>query len=214
MVSRKITCFAGWLSVKFASSARISLKEFWFTMGTLAIVVLCDTAAPLLVFTVPRIILKTSSLIASNWVSEHDGTDLGSLGGFWGLVKFSMVFCCCSTRANSHLISWLWAFTFSACWRCILERTDTCSWCVISSSLNSANCLSCSFNWAAWSFGSACDMGSSSNLLITWVIWVHMAWVWWMFLSRLSSRLLMDSDCRMLYLTMILSISSVAIVNF
>ena len=84
-------------------------------MGTLAIVVLCDTAAPLLVLTVPRTMLKTSSLIASNWVSEHDGTALSSLGAFWRLVKLSMAFCCWSTRADNHLISCLWALTSSVC---------------------------------------------------------------------------------------------------
>ena len=103
------------------------ILQFWFTMGTLAIVLLCNTAVLLMVFTVSRMILKTSSLIASNWASEHDGTALGSLGGFWGLVKLSMAFCCCSTRANNHLISWLWALTSSACWRCMQDNSDTCS---------------------------------------------------------------------------------------
>ena len=45
-------------------------------MGTLAIVVLCDTAVPLTVSTVPGIRLKISSLILSNWVSEWDGNAL------------------------------------------------------------------------------------------------------------------------------------------
>ena len=108
-----VTCFGWQLGVQFASSAGISLKEFLFTMKALVIVVLHDTAAPLMVLTIHGIRLKTSSLKAPNQFSEHDGTALGSLGGLWGLVKFSMAFCSCLTRANNHLISWLWALTSS-----------------------------------------------------------------------------------------------------
>ena len=51
-------------------------------MSALAIVVLCDIVVPLMVFTVPRVRLKISSLILSNWVSEQNGNALDSLGGF------------------------------------------------------------------------------------------------------------------------------------
>ena len=74
--------------MKFAPSANMSSKEFLFTMGALAIVVSYDTVAPLMVLTVPQTILNTSSHMASNWVSEHDGTAFGSLGGLQGFVNF------------------------------------------------------------------------------------------------------------------------------
>ena len=160
---------------KFASLASMSSKDFWFTVGMLAIVVLWDTTVPLWVFTVPGTILNISSLIAAKWASEHDGTALGSLGWFWGLVSCSMTLCCCSTRDDNLLISWFWAFISSACWRCIWDKIGTWSWCAISSSIILASCCSCNCSWAAWLFGSDCKVGPSSSLLIAWTICAHMA---------------------------------------
>ena len=174
VMSMNLTCFGWWPDVKWASSTSISSKDVWLTMGVFVIMVLCDTAVPLMVLTVLRTKLNTSSCIASNQDSEHDGTALGSLGGLWGLINLCMASCCCSTRTNRWQISLLWAFTSSTCWRCILDKTDTCSLCVISSSNTSDDCWSCSCNWAAWLFGLAHWAGSSS-LLIAWAIWACMA---------------------------------------
>ena len=54
----------------------MSSKEVWLILGALATVVLCDTAAPLTVFTVPRIRLNISSLMSSSQASEQDGNAL------------------------------------------------------------------------------------------------------------------------------------------
>ena len=73
--------------------------------------------------------LKISSFIVSKWATECNERALGSLQGFWGLVSHSMALCCCSTIANNLVISWLWAFISSGCWRCIWDNMDTRSWC-------------------------------------------------------------------------------------
>ena len=124
----------------------------------------CTTPAPHLAFTVPGSILNASLSVSSMW-------DFG-----WGMGISGTLLCCfCSlqdslpfsSRVERHLISSDWDFISSACWRCKWERTDTCVWWAISSSIMSA--IKASLPWRAcasanfWCNEALCWAYSSCN---------------------------------------------------
>ena len=74
----------------------------------------------------------------------------------------------------------------STCQRCIWERTDTCSWCTISSSIISASSQSLACRLAAWAVWLACYVGSFWSLLISTAVCAHIARVLCVLHSKLS----------------------------
>ena len=159
-------------------------------------------AVPHLVLTVPSIKLNISTHMASNWDAGWDDFTFCSLEGLLVLVNQSMAFCCSSTKANKCLIYWLWTSMSFTCWRWIWKSTDTCSHCVISSSIISA----CS-DWSEWPVVWASPDGYSSQ---------------WQFVPTLPDYgrcfapdcppgSLADRDRNMLYLAVISSTHSEAI---
>ena len=159
-----------------------------------------------LIYAVPSIRLNILPLIMFNCDVEWDNVAHISVVGLLWLDKCLMASFCFSTRADKYQTSWLWALTSSACWRCIWERTDTCSQCALSSSMMSASCLSFPYRLVTWLVWSDYCVGSSCNLLISAAIYLHTAWVQQMFCFRLSSILLADRDWSILYWVVILPI--------
>ena len=137
----------GWLCNAHVASLASSFSKFdlpatrmsWEIPGA------CANAAPLLAFTIPGKILNASLWSSLIWFVE--GTDISGilLCCSWTCSKIACFF---SSRVERCLISLDWDLISLACCRCKWDRTNTCVWWAISSSIILANKVS--FPSRAW----------------------------------------------------------------
>ena len=89
----------------------------------------------------------------------------------------SRIVCCFSNRVDKCLISLDWDLISSACWRCKCDRTNTCVWWAISSSIISAR--RASWPWRAWASAEWCCKEA-----LLWDRSSCKAWALWMFMPH------------------------------
>ena len=167
------------------------------------------TATPHLVLTISSIILKISSIIMSSWDTEWGCDNFHSLTGISGWVNCSRASCCFSIVVNGLQ---LWTFISSTCQRHICERTDTFAQYAFSSSIISASFWSLACKLSAWSVWLGCCMYSSYIFLNYSAICVLITWTQFIFCSRPFSRSVASKDWSALYLVLISSICSDAMI--
>ena len=148
----KCTCHRCWCAFHVASLASSSSNwDLPVTEISWEIPEACAVAAPLLAFMVPGCILNASLCNSFNLFTGGTGTSGTLLCCSWTL---SRIVCCFSNRVDNHLISLDWDLISLACWRCKCDRTDTCVWWAISSSIISAR--RASWPWRAWASAERC----------------------------------------------------------